>query len=172
MTIPVSRPLPTILRHALAVLALPVTAAIVVPALLLQGGGMVHPAARWGGALLIAAGLAATAGSIRLFAVRGHGTLAPWDPPRRLVVSGPYRHVRNPMISGVVLVLIGESLYFGSRQIAAWAVAFVAINAIYMRIVEEPRLARRFGPPYEEYRRHVPRWVPRLSPWRAESRDS
>jgi protein-S-isoprenylcysteine O-methyltransferase Ste14 len=148
------------------------TVAVIVPAVLLHDAGTVHPAARWGGALLIIVGLAATAGSVRLFAVRGRGTLAPWDPPRRLVVSGLYRYVRNPMISGAALVLTGECLLFASREVAAWTAALVAINAVYMPLIEEPRLARRFGPPYEEYRRHVPGWVPRLTPWHGGSRDS
>jgi protein-S-isoprenylcysteine O-methyltransferase Ste14 len=110
-------------------------------------------------------GLALVTGTIRHFATCGYGTLAPWDPPKQLVVSGIYRRVRNPMISGVVLLLGGESLFFNSLVLAEWTAAVFALNAIYIPWVEEPGLARRFGAAYEDYRAHVPRWIPRLTPW-------
>jgi protein-S-isoprenylcysteine O-methyltransferase Ste14 len=103
--------------------------------------------------------------SLRRFASEGEGTLAPWDPPRRLVVRGPYRYVRNPMISGVVFVLFGESAVLMSLTHAEWALVFLAANAIYIPLLEEPMLEARFGEPYAEYRRHVPRFLPRLRPW-------
>ena len=93
------------------------------------------------------------------------GTLAPWDPPRELVVRGPYRYVRSPMISGVVLALFGESLVLQSAPHAEWAVGFLIINLVYIPLLEEPMLRIRFGDSYREYCRHVPRIVPRLSPW-------
>ncbi|HEX6925123.1 MAG TPA: isoprenylcysteine carboxylmethyltransferase family protein, partial [Longimicrobiaceae bacterium] len=96
---------------------------------------------------------------------RGRGTLAPWDPPRRLVITGVYRHVRNPMISGVILILAGESLAFSSAALGTWTAVVLIVNAVYIPVVEEPGLARRFGEEYEAYRAHVPRWVPRLRPW-------
>ena len=103
--------------------------------------------------------------SLRRFATEGEGTLAPWDPPRRLVVRGPYRYVRNPMITGVLLVLLGEAALFGSPWILAWAAAFFAVNAVWFPLVEEPGLVQRFGREYEDYRRAVPRWLPRRHPW-------
>jgi protein-S-isoprenylcysteine O-methyltransferase Ste14 len=81
------------------------------------------------------------------------------------VVRGPYRHVRNPMISGVLLVLLGEALVLRSRLHLTWACTFFAINAVYIPLLEEPDLEARFGESYREYRRHVPRLVPRLTPW-------
>jgi protein-S-isoprenylcysteine O-methyltransferase Ste14 len=103
--------------------------------------------------------------TVRLFAREGEGTLAPWDPTRKLVAHGPYRHVRNPMITGVLLVLLGEAALLGSLGVLAWAAFFFTINAIWFPLVEEPGLVRRFGADYEEYRRNVPRWVPRRTPW-------
>ena len=99
-----------------------------------------------------------------LFA-RADGTLAPWDPPRHLVVEGPYRLVRHPMISGVLWVLIGEAALLGSVPLALWAAGFLLVNALYLPLVEEPRLVRRFGPEYERFCRAVPRWLPRRRPW-------
>ena len=99
--------------------------------------------------------------TIRLFVEVGKGTLAPWDPPRRFVVRGPYRRVRNPMISALGFVLLGEVAVLGSQWVLILFVWFVIVNAIYIPLLEEPRLARRFGAQYEEYRRAVPRWIPR-----------
>lgn len=95
----------------------------------------------------------------------GSGTLAPWDPKTRLVVRGPYRCVRNPMISGVLFVLLGEAALVGSVPLLIWFGAVLAVNAIYLPLVEEPGLSRRFGEDYEAYRAHVPRWLPRVRPW-------
>lgn len=112
-----------------------------------------------------ATGLALMGTTIRLFATRGEGTLAPWDPTQKLVVEGIYRRVRNPMITGVALVLLGEGVALGSSPILTWALLFFLGNAIYMPLSEEPGLERRFGDDYREYCRHVPRWIPRLRAW-------
>jgi protein-S-isoprenylcysteine O-methyltransferase Ste14 len=162
-------------RTVRAIVLLPGTMTILVPALLLCvargpeiGFDLAWPLA----ALVVATGVALLglgAGlmyrTISLFAAVGRGTLAPWDPTRRLVVLGPYRHVRNPMISGVMSILLGEGVLLGSPQILGWFATFVALNAIFIPLVEEPDLARRFGAEYREYKRNVPRWVPRLRPW-------
>jgi protein-S-isoprenylcysteine O-methyltransferase Ste14 len=103
--------------------------------------------------------------TIRLFVSVGKGTLAPWDPPRRFVVSGPYRHVRNPMISALGYVLLGEAALLGSRAMLILFAGFAIANAIYIPLLEEPGLMRRFGADYEEYRRAVRRWIPRRRPW-------
>ena len=118
------------------------------------------------GAILLLAGLALFISTLFLFATEGRGTLAPWDPPRRLVVRGPYRFVRNPMISGVILILIGECLGFRSWPLAEWAAGFAVINMIYIPLLEEPQLKWRFGEEYQQYKRNVPRLFPRLRPWR------
>jgi protein-S-isoprenylcysteine O-methyltransferase Ste14 len=161
-------------RHVRAIGLLPGVSAGVVPAVILLLGGV---DVGWGldgawqalpvaaGVALIGAGLLLMYRTISLFAREGDGTLAPWDPPRKLVVRGPYRYVRNPMITGVITVLIGEAALFGSPWLLAWAAAFLAGNLVWFPRVEEPGLVRRFGPDYLEYRRHVPRWVPRRKPW-------
>ena len=77
------------------------------------------------------------------------------------MVRGPYRHVRNPMISGVLAVLLGEAALFGSLALLAWALVVLAINAVYFPLVEEPDLRRRFGAEYEDYAARTPRWFPR-----------
>jgi len=161
-------------RHALAVGLLPGTVAVLVPGLLVWQDGA-NPGwslpLGWalltalGGLALVAAGVGLFAWTVGLFARRGRGTLAPWDPTSSLVVSGPYLHVRNPMITGVGCVLAGEALLLGSPAIAVWLGIFAIVNGIYMPLVEEPGLVRRFGPAYETYRENVPRWVPRFSPW-------
>jgi protein-S-isoprenylcysteine O-methyltransferase Ste14 len=110
-------------------------------------------------------GLARMARTIALFARQGKGTLAPWDAPERLVVAGPYRHVRNPMIVGVFLVLAGEATLFRAPLVGAWLLVFVVANLLVLPLAEEPRLTRRFGADYDSYRKAVPRWLPRLRPW-------
>ncbi|HEX3068855.1 MAG TPA: isoprenylcysteine carboxylmethyltransferase family protein, partial [Thermoanaerobaculia bacterium] len=79
---------------------------------------------------------------------------------------GPYRYVRNPMIAGVILIIIAESLLFRSLSLAEWAAAFFVINAIYFPLIEEPQLESRFGEEYRRYKRHVRRFVPRIQPWK------
>ena len=94
-------------------------------------------------ALLAAPGLVLAVWTIRLLFASGKGTLAPWDPPKKLVVFGPHRCVRNPMITGVLLMLAAESVLFGSWPLAAWMVAFLVMHAIYLLRFEEPSLERR-----------------------------
>ena len=119
--------------------------------------------------LSIGVGLAMMIATNRLFATIGQGTLAPWNPTAHLVVEGVYRHVRNPMISGVFAILLGESLLAASRPLLFWFLIFVTINMTFIPLFEEPDLLKRFGPDYDEYRRHVPRWIPRLTPWLNEA---
>ena len=143
----------------------PGTVAIVVPALILLGSGSdVVAATAVPGALLFLIGLALVASCIRLFVTVGRGTLAPWDPTTALVVRGPYRYVRNPMITGVGAILAGEALFFRSWGIAIELAIFAVLNSLYFPLVEEPGLRRRFGAAYEEYCARVPRWLPRVRP--------
>jgi protein-S-isoprenylcysteine O-methyltransferase Ste14 len=162
------------LRHALAICLLPGTVVVLVPALLVSSGttsvGLGLPGAFAVVPVLLAAGLLAAGATlfiwtISLFVRVGRGTLAPWDPTRKLVVTGPYRHVRNPMISGVLFLLLGEAVLLGSGPLLAWFGVVAAVNAIYMPLVEEPGLVRRYGAEYERYRAAVPRWLPRRRPW-------
>ena len=117
------------------------------------------------GVFLLCLGLALLVMTIRLFASIGRGTLAPWDPTQQLVTQGVYAHTRNPMISGVLFILVGEGVLVGSSAICTWALLFFMINTVYFMLFEEPGLERRFGQAYLTYRANVPRWLPRLKPW-------
>jgi len=117
---------------------------------------------------LVAGGVLAYA-CVRRFGAEGEGTLAPWDPPTNLVVVGPYAYVRNPMISGVLLILVGEALGLRSLPHLEWAGIFFVMNALYIPLIEESGLRARFGAEYEEYARAVPRLIPRPTPWRGEN---
>ena len=153
-------------RHLRAIALLPGTVAIVVPGILVARGGWdLEPLLVLLGAPLIALGLALWLWTVRLFATIGRGTLAPWDPTERLVVEGPYAHVRNPMITAVLAVLVGEALVFGSTAIAIWAGVFAVVNHVFFLAYEEPAVERRFGDEYRHYKDNVPRWFPRRTPW-------
>ena len=117
------------------------------------------------GALVGLAGLVLLLFSIILMIRIAKSTVMPWDPSRNLVVAGPYRHLRNPMILGVVLLLIGEALVLASYGIAILALAFFILNTVYFIYFEEPHLEQQFGEEYRQYKAHVLRWVPRLKPW-------
>jgi protein-S-isoprenylcysteine O-methyltransferase Ste14 len=122
----------------------------------LQGAG----AAGW---LIIAGGMQLYfACAFWGFALRGKGTPAPIDPPKKLVEEGPYRIVRNPMYWSVAFVLLGEALVFHSLALAELAVALYAGANLFVLFYEEPALRRKFGAEYEDYCRRVPRWLPRL----------
>jgi protein-S-isoprenylcysteine O-methyltransferase Ste14 len=159
-----------LLRHLLSILLLPVIVAAVLPRWILVNAAAIDT--RWPpsfatvprtlGALLMLAGAGLVAWCITLFARVGKGTLAPWDPTSRLVAVGPYRYTRNPMITGVATTLVGEALLTGSRLIGLWALVVITINHLYFILSEEPGLERRFGESYAEYKRAVPRWIPRM----------
>jgi protein-S-isoprenylcysteine O-methyltransferase Ste14 len=121
------------------------------------------------GAGVMLIGLLIMGHTITSFIRIGRGTLAPWSPTRKLVVEGLYAHVRNPMILGVLIVLLGEALAAASWRILAWALVFFLINTLYFVVSEEPGLERRFGEEYRRYKMNVPRWMPRLRPWRPSS---
>jgi protein-S-isoprenylcysteine O-methyltransferase Ste14 len=162
-----------LLRHVFAIAALPFVMAVLIPIWIWRRyeGGPVSDLfalsilAKVAGLCFLLTGLFLFVHSLRRFATDGKGTLAPWDPPRHLVIRGPYRFVRNPMISGVIFILIGEALVLFSPPHALWALTFFAINAVYIPLLEEPQLRHRFGAEYIEYCKHVPRLVPRLRPW-------
>ncbi len=120
------------------------------------------------GFLLIALGVDLLINCIRLFSIIGKGTLAPWSPTKHLVVSGMYRHTRNPMILGVLIALLGESILLSSFPIFIWFLLALIINHIYFIKSEEPGLVARFGDEYRIYMQHVPRWIPRRTPWYPE----
>jgi protein-S-isoprenylcysteine O-methyltransferase Ste14 len=163
-----------LLRQLLAIAILPFTVTVLVPIWIARHYGVTLTIGRSAGSLLVQfVGLAVLGLGFILFVVsvwqfasEGKGTLAPWDPPRVFVVRGPYQFVRNPMISGVMLLLFGEALALLSLPHATWAICFVILNLIYIPLIEEPRLEGRFGDSYREYRRHVRRFIPRFRPWR------
>ena len=163
-------------RHVLSVALLPFSVAVLVPLWLARTNNISPVIGTIGpqmlvqvvGLLVLAVGLILFSAALRNFVTEGEGTLAPWDPPRRLVVRGPYRYVRNPMISGVVFVLFGEALTLLSRPHFIWALIFLVVNSIYIPLLEETGLRQRFGDSYVEYCRHVPRLIPRFRPWESE----
>ena len=119
----------------------------------------------WFALVLGTPGLALAVWTTSLFRTVGEGTPAPWAPPKKLVVRGPYRHVRNPMITSVLVMLGAESLFFGSWHLAGWLAVFFLGNAMYFPLVEERALEQRFGADYRLYKANVPRWIPRWRAW-------
>ena len=164
-----------VLRHLLSILILPFTVTVLFPRWLMRGlsrsdtrwidGTVAAASAHIVGVVVFLAGFALFGWCVLLFARVGRGTLAPWDPTRRLVVVGPYRYVRNPMIIGVLIMLAAEAIFLGSRVAAVWALMFFVINNIYFVLLEEPGLERRFGGAYREYKAAVGRWLPAAEPW-------
>jgi len=120
---------------------------------------------RWAGLPLVAIGAGVLLVCIVDFARKGRGTLAPIDPPRKLVAIGPYRHVRNPMYVGAVGLLVGQAMLFESKSVLLYAGFFWLVTHVWVLVYEEPHLKHVFGAAYEEYRAAVPRWLPRLRPW-------
>jgi protein-S-isoprenylcysteine O-methyltransferase Ste14 len=140
---------------------------VFVPGRLLDQAGIPQPtqlgAMEYAGLGVGAAGAAIALWCIITFVVVGRGTPAPFDPPRRLVVRGPYRFVRNPMYLGAVLALSGASLYYRSVALSGYALVFLLATHILVVTYEEPTLARLFGPEYDAYRARVGRWLIRRS---------
>jgi protein-S-isoprenylcysteine O-methyltransferase Ste14 len=119
--------------------------------------------ARIAGAALIVVGVPLLAHAFIQFVVEGLGTPAPIAPPERLVVGGLYCYVRNPMYVAVTATIIGQALLLGRRVLFAWAAVFALAVWSFVHFYEEPTLHQRFGAEYDEYRRTVPAWWPRLS---------
>ncbi|HYL70269.1 MAG TPA: isoprenylcysteine carboxylmethyltransferase family protein [Candidatus Dormibacteraeota bacterium] len=109
-------------------------------------------------AILVCAGTVLLLWCVREFYVAGRGTLAPWSPPRRLVVSGPYRFTRNPMYVSVITIVLGWSVLWDSRVLIYYALGTLATVYARVRLLEEPWAARTFGSQWEAYRGRVPRW--------------
>lgn len=137
---------------------------VFVPASILSSAGVSRPvstgAAQVAGAIVAAAGLGLALWCVLTFAIVGKGTPAPFDPPRNLVVSGPYRMVRNPMYIGAALVLLGASLYYGSTGLWLFTAGFLLAVHLFILFYEEPTLRRIFGDEYEAYTRRVRRYWP------------
>lgn len=118
---------------------------------------------RWLGLILICLGALLGVWSSSIFVTRGDGTPAPWDPPRRFVVGGPYQYVRNPMMLGVFVVLFGEAIVAESLGILFYLCLAVVVTNWYVVAIEEKKLEVRFGDTYRVYKERIPRWVPCLS---------
>jgi protein-S-isoprenylcysteine O-methyltransferase Ste14 len=118
------------------------------------------------GAALIVGGGGVLVQAFARFVVEGLGTPAPAAPTERLVVGGPYRYVRNVMYIAVTAVIAGQALWLCRADLLIYAVVVWALIAAFARFYEEPTLARRYGAQYEDYRRAVPAWWPRLRPHR------
>ena len=114
------------------------------------------------GSLLIISGIYLLVITNKLFHVIGKGTLTPWNPPKLLVITGPYKYIRNPMIGAVLLILLGEALIAGSVILLFWFVIFFIINIIYFIYSEEPALIKRFGSDYKKYKKTVPMFIPKF----------
>ena len=139
---------------------------VFLPVKILQSAGVTVPdalhAPQIAGMILGAAGAAFALWCILAFVFIGKGTQMPLDPPRHLVIRGPYTFVRNPMYVGAGLALIGAALYFGSLELVMYGAVLWIITSVFVILYEERVLSEKFGPEYDAYRRQVARWLPRL----------
>ena len=136
------------------------------PARVLSWAGVAAPSSL-GVAQVVALAVGTAGGAFALwcvftFAFLGRGTPAPFDPPRRLVVRGPYRYVRNPMYVGAAVALGAAALFYGSLALLAFTAGFLLVTHLFVVVYEEPTLRRTFGPDYDAYCRETRRWWPRL----------
>ncbi|TGK01192.1 isoprenylcysteine carboxylmethyltransferase family protein [Leptospira langatensis] len=164
------RPTKTIstLAHIRDILVLPFTVTVILPYFIYRP----YPIylsndlpIRVVGVLLSIFGIALLYRTVSLFRKQGEGTIAPWEPTQRLIVVGPYRYCRNPMITGVLFILLGETFFLLSPHLLALAVIFFLTNTIYFIYREEPGLVLRFGQEYTHYKENVPRWIPNWKPY-------
>ena len=165
--------MPKLYEHFLSILMLPFMVIVVIPCYLIfrieirqfSLGGVSDFLFYILGSFFILFGFTLMYKTIRMFHVIGKGTLAPWNPTQHLVVSGLYRYMRNPMITGVLSVIIGETLVFHSWNLFIWTGFFFVLNNVYFFFKEEPDLVKRFGENYILYKKNVGRWIPRIKPW-------
>lgn len=148
-----------LIKAVLAFIALPGMFAGFIPALLVQyQNTAVNNIIA--GLCFIVPGLLILLWCVRDFLIAGHGTLAPWDPPKKLVINGLYQYSRNPMYVGVILIICGWIVLFFSALIGVYGLLLG--SAFYLRVIfgEEPALARQFGDQWLTYSQNVPRWLP------------
>jgi protein-S-isoprenylcysteine O-methyltransferase Ste14 len=148
----------------MVLVVIPVTLHNILPDALVQAM-FVFPGQQAAAFLLDVTGLGLLYSTNLLFIRFGKGTLAPWSPPEKLIIRGPYRFLRQPMISGVILVLMGEFIFLASWAALMWFTLFLLTNLINIPLIEEKALSNRFGKTYQRYREAVPGWFPRLTPW-------
>jgi protein-S-isoprenylcysteine O-methyltransferase Ste14 len=126
------------------------------------------PLTRGIGAVLILAGVPGVVDAFARFALQGLGTPAPIAPPRNLVVTGLYRFVRNPIYIAVVTIILGQAMLMGDRRLVVYGALLWLFFHVWVVVVEEPTLEQTFGTEYEAFRAAVPRWIPRMTPWRSK----
>ena len=154
-------------RALIAFIILPGIAAFIAPPLL----AYVDPwrtGVFWLGSTVMLVGGTLLLWCIRDFYISGKGTLAPWDPPKRLVIVGLYRYVRNPMYIGVVTLVLGWAVLLASPVLSLYTVVLFVGFHIRVIVYEEPILSSRFGADWTHYRANVNRWLPRRWPWSAD----
>ena len=157
-----------VVRNALFTLVVPAAGAVYAPWWILTRGGAagMPPPMVWPAALLIVLGAALYVWCAWVFAAVGRGTPGPWDAPRHFVGVGPYRFVRNPIYFAAFLVIGGEACVYLSLPLLLYLLVLAAGVHLFVVFYEEPNLSRRFGQDYEQYRRSVRRWIPRVPPAR------
>jgi protein-S-isoprenylcysteine O-methyltransferase Ste14 len=140
---------------------------VYLPARFLAWSGIVAPATtgapQVAGMIMVTIGTAIALWCVFTFVFIGKGTPAPFDPPRKLVIRGPYCFVRNPMYIGAGITLVGAALYYESLSIFIYTALFFLITHLFVVLYEEPTLRRTFGDKYEAYFRRVRRWIPKRS---------
>lgn len=156
------------LKSAVATIVVPGTACFLIPYLILNGAQISltpPPGILQVMAILIAGiGLYMVVWVSTAFVRQGKGTPIPIDPPTQFVITGLYRHVRNPMYVGAILIVLAEAVYFYYAWLVLYALGLWAILHIALVVFEEPQLKKRFGADYEQYLKTVPRWIPKLRP--------
>jgi len=149
-----------VIRNIMFTIVVPGLGAVLAPWWILSSHGGATVAA-WAAVPVIAAGAGLYAWCAWNFAAVGDGTPGPWDAPRRVVATGPYRWVRNPIYLAALLVVLGEAWLFMSPPLLVYAAAMAVFCHLFVTGYEERKLSRQFGDSYLEYRRTVPRWIPR-----------
>lgn len=149
------------MRNLVFTVVVPGTGGVYVPWQILRlRGDAVRPQA-WPAAVVIAAGVILYFCCVWSFSTVGRGTPGIWDPPHRVVATGPYRWVRNPIYIGALLIVAGEAWFFRSVAVLVYAGLLAGAFVVIVIAYEEPTLRHRFGASYETYRRTVPGWIPR-----------
>ena len=160
---------PSLIKYIRDIIIFPFTVTVIIPYFLYNKKQAFIPdniIVKIAGIVLFIAGLFLFLSTNYLFKTIAKGTLAPWSPKQNLVVKGPYQYCRNPMITGVLFILLSESFYFHSTTILIWACFFFLMNTVYFIKAEEPHLYKTFGEKYKTYKANVPRWLPRLTPYK------
>jgi protein-S-isoprenylcysteine O-methyltransferase Ste14 len=119
------------------------------------------------GVIMILAGVPGLVDAFARFALQGLGTPAPIAPPRNLVVTGLYRYVRNPIYVALVAIILGQAMLMGDWRLVVYGALLWLFFHVWVVAIEEPTLEQTFGEKYEAFRAAVPRWIPRMTPWRS-----